>query len=340
MREQASAWLARLDAGASEAELEALHRWLDENPAHLPMLMEMASLWDELGVLSELSDMFPLKPQAPAPRRAPYRRALLAAAASLLVAAAGFGLLRTDPRDDSAAAPAAVAEIDPLRYETRIGEQATHVMADGSQIILNTNTLIEVEYSAGERNIWLRRGEGHFTVTKDANRPFRVHAGKGMAEAVGTAFAVQNREREGMEVTVTEGRVNLSQLSAAAAAPDDAGSHDAAAAPVELVAGERGKVADGDGAIEKEVVAPMEIEARLAWRHGMLIFEDDPLAEVLQEFSRYTAVRIEADESVRDIPVNGYLLAGDVEALIAHLRDGFNIQVQQISADHIVLTAQ
>src|SRR5690606_33902749 len=102
----------------------------------------------------------------------------------------------------------------PLVHETRVGERRALTLADGSEVILNTDTLIEVAFDAGARDLSLHRGEAYFSVASDAARPFRVHAGGAIVEAVGTAFTVQRTLNEELEVTVTEGEVNFMRLRA------------------------------------------------------------------------------------------------------------------------------
>lgn len=58
--EQAGVWLARLERGLSEPERLEVDSWLAENSAHGEALMELASIWDDMGMLEELSDLFPL----------------------------------------------------------------------------------------------------------------------------------------------------------------------------------------------------------------------------------------------------------------------------------------
>ncbi|MDT8397518.1 MAG: FecR domain-containing protein [Pseudomonadales bacterium] len=352
MREQACAWLARLDAGASDEEREQLGQWLNADPAHRDMLFDMAALWDQLAVLSELSDIFPLERYAPRSARPLSRRGLLAVAASLVVAlltvSGGLVLMRGNPAEEAAQ----LNMVMPRTYETAIGKQQTLDLPDGSRVILNTNTRLMVDYSDALRNIFLEHGEGLFEVSKDASRPFRVHAGNRVVEAVGTAFAVQHLQQDSIAVMVTEGKVNFRSQSADVDTIDPelpaAGSAAAAQANavlamdtgMALVAGESAAVSEQNSTIEKKQLPAEEIEVRLAWRYGMLLFQDDTLEQVLQEVSRYTPIRIEADPAIREIRVGGYFRAGDIDGLLVAMRENFQIDAQRIGTDYIRLTAQ
>jgi transmembrane sensor len=349
MREQASALLARLDADPGDAVTDEVNAWLAQDPAHVEVFLEMAALWDEADVLGELSTVFPLREYCFDFRHAPLRNIFVAVAVSLAVAAIGIWITFPDGADMESVAVSAANT--PGVYETRVGEQSVVVLDDGSQLILNTNSRLRVEYSPLERKIFLERGESHFVVAKDASRPFRVNVGNRVIEAVGTAFTVHQSQTEDIEVTVTEGKVKLLR-QVAPTAPVDMPAIDAPALPlsaakpdvesatsISLTAGEYAAMSAGAESVDTQKLDPAEIEVRLAWRHGMLLFQDEPLSQVLEEVSRYTSVRIEADESVRNILVGGYFRTGDIEGLLTAMQENFHIDVQRINEEHVILRA-
>lgn len=61
VREQAAAWLARLDAAPDEPIADELVDWLRQDRQHLLVMLEMARLWDQFSLLEELSVIFPLE---------------------------------------------------------------------------------------------------------------------------------------------------------------------------------------------------------------------------------------------------------------------------------------
>ena len=340
-QEQACDWLARLDAGASEDDLHQLRLWLDADPKHAVVLLDMAMLWDQVAVLEELSDLFPLTCYASPQRHAGGRRGILALGAlcGAMLMAGGFRLF-------SAGEPVAVSNppaLVPSGYETAIGEQATVTLPDGSTVILNTNTRIEIAFSDTARNVYLTRGEGHFEVRKNPDLPFRVHAGSRVIEAVGTAFAVQHLEEQRVEVTVTEGSVNLKReqpvIDEEAATPAPARGVMAQSDVIPLVAGEYAAVDDRADSIERKQLQSEEIDVLLSWRHGMLLFQDEPLDQVLLTVSRYAPMRIDIDDSVRDTRVRGYYRAGDVEGMLIALHNNFHIEVERVGENHVRLSA-
>ena len=77
------------------------------------------------------------------------------------------------------------------------------VLDDGSTVVLNTDSVVQVRFRKNRRDIILRKGEASFQVAHDAFRPFVVHADGVAVKAVGTSFAVREQPG-GVKVTVAE----------------------------------------------------------------------------------------------------------------------------------------
>jgi transmembrane sensor len=342
IREQACLWLAKLDSGAKDIDYDALKRWLNESPAHLEVLLEMADLWDQTSVLSELSEVFPLASPAKRPGTVLWSKGATALAASVILACVlGLSWLMRVNEQQSADQIALEA---PAFYETQVGQQSDVTLPDGSHVLLNTNSLMEITFSDHERRVYLRRGEGLFTVAKDKTRPFRVFAGQRVVEAVGTAFSVQRADEDSVEVIVTEGKINFLVLHQAIEESTEDALGDEVLRDSSVTPLEAGEFVAVQGGAEEPVktgsIKPEDVEIKLAWQHGMLLFRGDPLEQVLREFGRYTAIRLEATEAVRDIKVAGFYRAGDVDKFLVGIESNFPISVQKINENYFVLTAR
>lgn len=353
--EEAAAWLIRLDADTppTDAELRALGAWLHRSPVHHEELERLAALWARLNVLTELA-----VPLDHASRRShlAWGRGALAAATLAAVIAIGIVLL---------APPSALGPRPPTNglYATAVGQQKTTVLADGSQVVLNTNSQIKVDYHDGYRNVQLLQGEALFKVAKDTARPFRVYAGRGRIEALGTAFSVY-LNGAAISVAVTEGRVSLAALDpsrASAAQLQGASAPRTQAAEGEpdldrglveslgtLGAGHvatistspQGAAGAGSTLEAVEAIAPEELAQRLAWREGLLMFSGERLEQVIKEFGRYTTVTIDIpDARVRDMRIGGRFPAGETEAMFAALEANFNLRVTRVGPDHVEISA-
>src|SRR6188768_3559729 len=192
----AAVWLSLRDRGMSEAETAEFMRWLQQDARHATVFAELDQVWQ---TFDQLEDAAPaggtttatirLAPRARSARRG-WLAAVLATAAAVTV---GF-LALTQPFGRSAATP--------------LGGLQTMNLPDGSVLKLNTDSAVEVRFTATERRVELVRGEVFFTVAKNPRRPFVVHAGQVAVRAVGTAFDVRMRP-QAIEVLVSEGKVQV-----------------------------------------------------------------------------------------------------------------------------------
>ncbi|RLA51307.1 MAG: hypothetical protein DRR42_10690, partial [Gammaproteobacteria bacterium] len=165
--------------------------------------------------------------------------------------------------------------------------------------------------------------------------PFFVHASKGVATAVGTAFTVRMHEDK-LEVTVAEGRVALSGLL-----ETEISRRDDPLSPVDPVM----EVTAGQNAIfdEKvehiEYLEPSALNRKLSWREGVLAFSGEPLSNVIADISRYTDVTIEIrGEDLRGLPVAGYFKVGEVEAILQALELMADVKVERVSEKFVRLS--
>lgn len=334
LAQEAVQWLVRLDADTppSEEDLNALREWLQRSPAHREELESVAALWGRMNILTELA--VPLG-HASRPRRPPWRRAGVVAASVAALAAAVVILIARGPSADP------LLESNGL-YATAVGQQSTKGLADGSQVMLNTNTQIKVEYGDDYRRVYLLQGEALFTVAKNSERPFRVYAGNGLIEAVGTSFSVYLKGPD-VDVTVTEGRVSLASIKS----PPDAATRQESMQPLGLlsagqVATIRSPVAEpatGASVLEElEPIPPQVLAQRLAWRDGVVMFSGETLENVVKELGRYTTVSIEIpDATIRSMRVGGRFPVGETETMLAALETNFNLRVIRLSHNRVLL---
>lgn len=360
--QEAAEWLIRLDGDTppSAEELQSLGEWLQRSPVHREQLERLAALWNRLNVLTELAVPLGHRTRPAAPSRVArvafgrtwWRPAGLVAAALALLTL-GIVLFRADGVDSLRATNGL--------YATVVGQQKITTLADGSQIALNTDSQVQVDYDGKYRNVRLLRGEALFTVAKNAERPFRVYAGDGRVEALGTAFSVHLNGKH-ISVAVTEGRVSLAsaarplssrggqgpaiqrELDMGDGARDDTPMEALATLEAGHVATLRSSVdaAEGDGSTLEavKVVGPEELAQRLAWRDGILMFSGETLEEVVREFSRYTTTSIEVpDATVRSMRIGGRFAVGETEAMLSALQTNFKLRVTRVAENHVIISA-
>jgi transmembrane sensor len=193
---------------------------------------------------------------------------------------------------------------------------------------------VAVDFAGAQRRVTLTRGEVHFTVAKDATRPFVVTAAGMEVRAVGTAFSVQVSPRE-LAVLVTEGRVALERPTASPAGN-----------PVStlLEAGQRAVAAPAEGADhvgagpQVAALGPTELAAHLAWRIPRLEFSGTRLGDALASFATYRPMRVTlADPRLADLRISGIVRADNLAALLQLLESNYAVVVRPGAEGELVL---
>ncbi len=310
--DEALRWLVDFE-DLSEAEQADFHAWLEERPAHRLAFEKLEREWRQLDVVRRLATAAP-DPEVVNKwlRRRRQRRYLPFAAAAGVAAIAAVVLLLLPSQDYEAS------------YRTAIGQHREIVLPDDSVITLNTNSALSVRYSDGERRVHLHRGEAHFDIAPAPERPFSVLAGSGTVRAVGTAFNVYLKN-DVVEVTVTEGLVEVLPNVQQAVARERLGE------------GQRLEYRETIESVS--TVAEEDIARQLAWQDGMLDFQGETLAEVIEEAGRYTSTRmIVADPDIEGLPVTGYFRAGDIDTLLELIESNERVTVRRIGPRLVHIT--
>lgn len=209
------------------------------------------------------------------------------------------------------------------RYFTRVGEQRTIALDDGSVVTLNTAGQLVVDYTGKARRVLLERGQAYFDVAEDPNRPFTVDLGAKAVTAMGTAFNIR-KHPEGCRIAVIEGAVALhgsadappllppavSAYGRAVAVPAHARQRVEAGWVVELDA-------NGNGL---KAFRPESMARYRQWRTGMISFYREPLYKVIQELNRYSRKKILIeDTSVMELGVYATVNVRDIDSALKGL---------------------
>jgi len=311
----AAEWLVKIDRGIGDSELEQLREWLDADSMHTEALMLAAEIWDKTESLSLLADLVPLTPKlTPRLTVKQPRTALLTFCSLVLAVGLGFSLFQLSMQ---AQAPT------PAVYETAVGGLSQNLLADGSTLVINTNTRLQALVTGKSREITLERGELAIDVEHDPTRPLRVYAAGKQVEALGTLFSVHKINDSSIDVTVAEGRVVVT-------------SDNASSEPEFLEAGQRA-VIDHSGVSTIYAQSKREIEDQLAWRAGQLIFRGETLQEAVDELSRYTSVVFEiADPQLKGIRVAALVQPGDVDGFLRALEANFELRTRRVGNRAII----
>lgn len=320
----AADWIARRYAGLTPSEEREFARWLAADSRHAAAFAELDATWTGLDRLTLPPEQRgQIDPDALAPRPARgrrWRRFLPLAAAAAVALAALYGT-------HGYWAPGQLRLSEAVT--TSVGGFRRITLPDGSVVRVNTDSAIKVAYTPGERRVKLVRGEAHFTVAKDAARPFFVEAGGVAVRAVGTAFNVRLRAAD-LEVLVTEGKVSIADPAKgesllAPRTPDSV--------PL-LVAGEGAVLPLPEGGAPQRAavrsVPPPEMERALAWQDRRIEMVSAPLSEFVAEFNRYNRnpIRI-VDPVLAARRFGGSFRADEPETFIRLLQLRFGLSVER-----------
>jgi len=324
----AAEWIARCDTGLTAAEQAEFERWQAADIRHAQALARHARAWSLLGrpLRGGQADAMVVELKRRVRVRTRRRRtaAVLTSIAALFVVIAMWQRKsRVEP-----IAPAAIAST------AVVIEPEKRILTDGSVVELRKGAEIAVSYSGATRRVALEKGEAHFSVARNPERPFIVSAGGVEFRAVGTAFVVQLGDTR-VEMLVTEGRVAVEQPDAPAPVIQPA------AAPLATVAAGNKVIVEltpQTGIVPTPItVSAEEMAERLAWRAAWLEFTGTPLAEAVALMNRHNRVRFAvADPALAEVEISGYFRANNTEAFLLLLEGSLGVKAQR-SGDLISL---
>jgi transmembrane sensor len=165
---------------------------------------------------------------------------------------------------------------------------------------------MRINYYPDKRIVTLGSGEASFHVAPDAARPFLVNAGRVQVRVTGTQFNVRHDDEQ-VFIAVASGRVEVSSESAPHASSS-------------LLTTGMGARIDAAGRID--AVQRINVAAVTAWHDGKLIFDNEPLSEVVREVTRYRPhpVRIAATSAdLGRLRLSSTFSITDTEALLVAL---------------------
>jgi len=201
-------------------------------------------------------------------------------------------------------------------FYTVTGELREVKLADGSLLLLNTNSAVSVDYNDINRSITLHHGQVRFTVAKDINRPFEVNINGLIVRALGTIFQIHKNENNLVKVTVQEHAVAVHQMQNA--------EHS-----VNVSQGQQIKYSTGEVLAEaKNIILNQET----AWQNQRLIINDQPLGDLIAELERYQNGRIFlSDDQLKDLRVTGVFSLQNPDAILITICKVLNLKQTRVA---------
>ena len=316
-------WFVRRRTALADTR-EAFQAWLDEAAENAEAYADVERVWGVAGDVEDDAAIATMRTRLTGgPARRQARRAMAAGIAALAIGLSAAGLY-------AVSVPKSLVN---QSFRTGIGQQATVSLPDGSVVTLNTDTVVRTRADGERRLVYLDKGQAFFKVAHDRAHPFVVAAAGRTVTALGTAFDVRV-DHGALRVVLVEGKVRV-EAPASKAAPDRL------VRPRPPLATE---MAPGS-----ELIAPDDAEWRLtrtnvaeetSWLHGQIVFDDEPLGEVVDELNRYSRRKIVlSDAGLEQIRISGIFRPGDMDGFARALRTSGMAQLGGESDNEVRIVA-
>jgi transmembrane sensor len=184
--------------------------------------------------------------------------------------------------------------------------QQTVVLPDGTDVTLSPGS--SLSYKMKDRREVRMEGKAFFDVTRDEARPFEVDADGAFVRVLGTEFMVDVTDDSVAKVYVEEGRVLFARNSGAEG--------------VILTEGMGATLADD---ARTPVVEEKADANSIAWQRGSFIFDQTPLAEVLDCLSEYYHVSFAATDLSKKL--SGEFYADDLDLIIRLIESALDVTI-------------
>lgn len=290
----AAQWFARLGETPEDPRLQQQwqawhnadpqHQWAWQQVAMLQARMSQAQGALGYGVLERAEQQAPSR----------QRRLLLKG----LLLGAGLGALGWRGYRD---APVWLADV-----RTAVGEQRRLTLSDGSRLIVNTASAVDIVFSSDTRLLRLHAGE-IFIETGHDPRPFMVSSAEGRIRALGTRFSVRQQAQQ-TRVSVFEHAVAIRPRDSLAAE--------------QVVDSGHSLVFDSQRVLQNASLAATDA----AWTDGRLVVDDWRLDRLLEELQRYRSGYLGCSEEVGHLRVSGAYSLTDIDLTLAAITRSLPVQ--------------
>lgn len=302
----AAQWLMKLhNDHVSENDQKACQQWRQADPEHEQAWQRALNIQAKLGLIPSETGIKTLDRKT-----RPNRRNLLKTLVILItVTPTSYIAYRSQPWRPWTA-----------DYSTSKGQQRQITLADGSQLHLNTHTIVDIEFSDHQRRIILHQGEILIESGKEATdtfapaRPLIVQTSQGELQAIGTRFIVQQLSKKPLtRLSVLAGIVEVTTQTGAATKQVPAGQQ---------VLFSVDKITD-----------TMPIADYVdAWSKGFFYARNMRLEDFLQEIARYRPGIVRCDPAVADLRISGTFQINNTDQILSALPDTLPVSVRYQTA--------
>ena len=156
------------------------------------------------------------------------------------------------------------------------GSKSEITLPDGTKVQLNGATTITYDVDNSRQRLVRLSGEAFFDVAKNPDCPFRVIANDLQIEVLGTSFNVNTYKKDIIETSLLTGRIKIS----------------GGLLPQEyiLTPGEKATYSSTDKVLK---ITKADVHVDTGWCDDYLIFDSEPLTDVIEKIERWYGVEIE-----------------------------------------------
>lgn len=283
--------LGYLNKTASDAEYEAILKWIGEDENNKKYLFDLESLYNSIEWDDSLSDGYLesekdrlLKrisdaPQIDMPVKKKFNFSLvkIAACILLLFSAIGFGYLYLHDNKK-------IGRTDLLSVQNDGVKAKEVILEDGTKIWLNQNSTISYPPTfegEEERRVYLT-GEAYFEVTKNKKSPFYVESKAFNVRVLGTSFNIKSSNMSNISsVTLVNGEIEVKG--------NNNEGH------VTLSPGQKAEINHTDHRLKVyETNAVLDV----LWHNDLITFENATLLDIRETLESLYEVKIYLDPSL------------------------------------------
>lgn len=306
----------------SDEQVQAWEQWLATQPQHQPLVAEAIKAMSQLHIsekniqenqivlatdkLNASMDQL-AGDDIPVIKMKSRKRWWMSAAAAILIT---VGLLATWK----------FTHTNKETICTAYGQLSQHILPDGSEVMLNANSTVELgkNWSNGtDREVWLK-GEAFFHVKKTSTRDrFIVHTNEMDIIVTGTQFNVVTRYNKS-RILLTEGSVTIRARDGK---------------EFKMLPGDFVEVSGTDH-LEKKAVNE---EVILAWKANKLYFDETPMPEAAKIISEHYGIKVTlADNAVSKDSLLGIMQNDNLDVLLQSLESAKNYKIVKKEGEIII----
>ncbi len=240
---------------------------------------------------------------------------------ALVIVAAGAWYYVSKPES------ATVTEMAYVEKTSAYGQKSTIPLPDGSVVKLNSGSkLIFPKLFEGDTREVTLEGEAFFEVARNENKPFVVRSGDLVTTVLGTSFNVKAYpEDQAIQVAVATGKVKVES---------EDGKSDAQFLTPNMVASYNPTVR------KINISSYNNISNLLAWREGVLQFDEVPFTAVARTLEKWYGVKVTLEnENIGQCLIYGEFKNQSLDKVMQALKHAIDIEYK-LTTDGLTVTGK